>query len=103
MKDSKIGWFIFSAAVVIMFALLTAIPGNAIYNAPALNKIIGFTLLALTVPVGLSLAHDWISFSSNDKLNNWIHLGIIAVLAVLGLCTLVVWHSGPLGTVTNNL
>lgn len=104
MRDnSKIGWFIFAAAFVLTMAGFTYFPGNSLHDAPAVNKIIGFTLLALVVPVGLSLEHDWISFSNNDNKNTWAHIAIIAGLAILGFCTLLVWHSGPLGTTTNNL
>jgi hypothetical protein len=94
MKDNgKVGWFIFAAAVVITFALFTYFPGNSIHDAPAVNKIIGFSLLAMTVPMGLSLSHDWLSFSKeNDKANTIWHIVIIAILGILGMCTLTLWY-----------
>lgn len=94
MKDNgKIGWYIMAAAVVITFVLFSSIPGNAIYSAPVPNKIFGFMFVALSVPFGLSMRYNWISFSkTNDGKNTLFHLVCIAATVILGLCILIVWH-----------
>lgn len=78
---------------------------NQIGRAPMLNKVVG-------VALGLSALGVFflkektpliggIFDTDNDRSNFWRWAGVWVLLVILSFCTLVVWHSGPLGTTTN--
>ena len=78
--------------MALMFALFALIPGNAIYRAPKKNKAIGFGLLIAAAVWLVAWGKDLITLVNIEWLNNLVTVGIGAVVAIIALCVLAVWH-----------
>jgi hypothetical protein len=100
-----------NAPVLIIMAIIIGTMGYATFDpsmsfgrAPLLNKIAGWVCLIGAGGFLVACFRDLvIPNMENDKRANWIKIAITAALIVLALLILGVFHSGALGTTTNQL
>ena len=81
--------------------LLHFIPGNVVYEAPILNKIIGN--VAILASVICFFVGDRLFGASKDPMDahwkgdyaTWVVLSV--ALMIIGMLTIAVFHGGPIG------
>ena len=92
---------VIGGVIVIAIIAFFFVPGNAIHDAPVINKVISGLFAAGAAIWAIAFSKDKFTFSKDWKVNFFIHLGILAFLVVMAILFLAVFHSGPLGTTIN--
>lgn len=93
---------VIGAATIILVTLVSLlfVDGNAIGDAPLFNKILGIALGAFTIFFAFKSEY-WLDFIKSDRRKLLFQIVITAILAILAIMVIAVWHSGPIGTTTN--
>lgn len=94
--------FIF-AALVVLGGITTAIfvPGNTLYHAPLVNKLLAAFLFVAAAWWARCWAKERFSFTVDWITDHFIYAAILLGILVLAFLTFAVWHSGPIGLSTN--
>lgn len=97
-------FIIFATIIIVALIGFFIFPGNAIHQAPLINKLGAGLVAGLAVYYGIGWSKDiWWNKIESERVYFILNLIVFAGLLVLALLILTVFHSGPLGTSTNPL
>jgi hypothetical protein len=94
--------FLFIALLVIGgIVTMIFVPGNTLYHAPIVNKLLAGLFLVAAAWWARCWAKDKFSFTVDWKVDHFIYAAVLIGLLALAFLIFGVWHSGPIGLTTN--